>query len=416
MSLARRRKRRIVVGGSTWWHRANYSYDQLWTDGGGMLIVRDDRKVQVWLTAPGRGEVNRCLARVVAPVLPWFASRPKFTAYEVPVNVSPGWTPGVVAKVIAWCLDASAERVVAPSPWQTTPALPDERTVEGFVARLLNPPGRDLQRVVDVVEDVLDRPLIARPLDPVARDLLRSRRLIAHVWETLAVRGIIPNDWAGDSPRGFVASVERALEGEAVIELDGFDADCVAARAPLSVRCALALASDVEGVLRAESLARESLGRFEALCASVEQRDRALHWRALGDAYAGASVTGWGCLGSRARRAKNTVERAVRDALWAAGRQDELDDREVSAWPGDARGDLVSAGRIDRSCARRWALARELGLRLPGDGELARDAIGARLDELADPYAPLMDLWRSGYALDWRVSGLALAAPDVPFE
>ncbi len=171
MSLARRRKRRIVVGGYTWWYRADFSYDQLWTDGGGMLIVRDDRKVQLWLTAPGRGNVNRCLARVVAPTLPWFASQPKFTAYEVPLNIAPGWTPGVVAKVIAWCLDATAERVAVPSPWLVAPALPDERTVEGFVARLLNPSGRDLQRAVEVAEEVLDRPLIARPLDPVARDL-----------------------------------------------------------------------------------------------------------------------------------------------------------------------------------------------------------------------------------------------------
>lgn len=343
MSLARRRKRRIVVGGYTWWYRANFSYDQLWTDGGGMLIVRDDRKVQLWLTAPGRGDVNRCLARVVAPTLPWFASQPKFTAYEVPLNIAPGWTPGVVAKVIAWCLEATAERVVVPSPWLTVPAMPDERTVEGFVARLLKPPGRDLRRAVEVAEEVLDRPLIARPLDPVARDLPRSRRLIARVWETLAVRGIIPNDWAGDSPRGFVASVERALEGEPVTAVD---ARRVALRTPPSLRCALALASDVGGVLRAESLARDWVGRFEAGRANMEQRE--VRWHVVGDAYADASAL--------------TVE------------------------------------TLRETARREW-----------------EEAEGAS-PALREVHAPRMDLWRSGYALDLRTSGLALAAPDIPFE
>ncbi len=343
MSLARRRKRKIVVGGDVYWHRANYSYDQLWTDGGGMLIVRDDRKVQLWLTAPGRGDVDRCLARVVAPALPWFAKQPRFSAYVVPVNVAAGWTPGVVAKVIAWCLDPTAERVAAPSPWLVASALPDERTVEGFVARLFKPPGRDLERAVGVAEEVLDRPLIARPLDPVARDLPRSRRLVARVWETLAVRGIIPNDWAGDSPRGFVASVERALEGEPVTVVDERR---VALRTPPGLRCALALASDVDGVLRAESLARESLGRFEAGRASVEQRE--VRWHVVGDAYCDASEL-------------------TADALRELARRD-------------------------------WA---EFAGASPG---------------LCDVYAPRMDLWRSGYGIEWSASGLALAAPDVPFE
>ncbi|MFO0648738.1 MAG: hypothetical protein U0326_21025 [Polyangiales bacterium] len=342
MSLARRRKRRIVVGGAAWWYRANFSYDQLWTDGGGILIVRDDRKVRLWLTSPGRGEVNRCLARVEASALPWFASQPRLAAYEVPVNVSPGWTPGVVARVIAWCLDPTVARVAVAGPWAVAPALPDARTVEGFVARLLKPPGRDLQRAVGVAEEVLDRPLIARPLDPVARDLPRSRRLIARVWETLAVRGIIPNDWAGDSPRGFVASVERALEGEPVTALD---ARRVALRTPPSLRCVIALASDVGGVLRAEALAREWAGRFEAGRAGMEPREP--FWHVAGDAYADAA----------SRTADALRERAREDWDEAAGAP-------------------------------------------PGLGEV---------------YAPLMELWRSGYALDRAASGLALAAPDVPF-
>lgn len=417
MSLARRRKRKIVVAGEVYWYRANYSYDQLWTDGGGILIVRDDRKVTLRLTAPGSFNVSSCLAMVSAPGLPWFASQPASASYVVPVDASPGWTPGVVAKVIAWCLDPNATRETRPLP--IGPPVFDASTVQGFAMRLFKRERPALDRVIAVAEEVLDRPITSRPLDPVARDLTRSRRLVARIWETLAARGIIPNDWVGDSSRGFVVSASRALDGEPVSEVRGYDAECVVVRTPPSLRCVIALASDVEGALHAEALARESLARFEAIVTGARVIDRALHWSVLDDAYADTTVktNAWRDAPAESERLLLRARRALNVSLgrplFAGGYLDAgLTVDMVERWVGAA---LNEGALCDRYESLRWEAACERGLRFAAYGEMAREVAGREVAEFRDPFAPLMELWESGYGLDRRVSGLALVAPAVPF-
>ncbi len=86
------------------------------------------------------------------------------------------------------------------------------------------------------------------------------------------------------------------------------------------------MASDVGGVLRAESLARDWVGRFEAGRANMEQRE--VRWHVVGDAYADASALTVETLRETARREWEEAEgaspalrevHAPRMDLWRSG-------------------------------------------------------------------------------------------------
>lgn len=274
-----------------------------------------------------------------------------------------------------------------------------------------------LARVVDVAEELLDRPLMSRPLDPVARDLPRSRKLVALLWETLAARGIIPDDWMHDDARRYVTRFECALPEEQARYLDCVGRGHMALRVPASLRCVLAMASDVPGVLRAEALARESTERFRVLYTDVASAGALALWRARVDDYAhddepfkASAITHVPPYG---------VTRPLHAATIAAGLDDDCDDRDdawLAAMLNHPQGAYAVHVRYASEDARRRRLACAEGLRLPMAKGFARRCVGCTFAELPDPYTPLLDLWKSGCGVDaWNDDGIALLAPDVPF-
>lgn len=86
-------------------------------------------------------------------------------------------------------------------------------------------------------------------------------------WETLAARGVIPMDWIGDDNRAFAL---RTRDGEARRAMFP----------PLPAAC-VAMASDPEGVLAAEALAREISALFgmprERVCWFLQPGARVRH-------------------------------------------------------------------------------------------------------------------------------------------
>lgn len=172
----------------------------------------------------------------------------------------------------------------------------------------------------------------------------------AEAWETLAARERIPMAWVGDDARRFV------------VDPDALDV------APASPDDALAFATDVDGVARAEDLARELLSRMRAF--GLPQPPR-VAWR------------------------------VVDPAFWTPRRGWHL----TAALPA-ARASAVGVATPDDASPPWWSLARF-------DVSWA-DAWSRAPDGLPNAMEPLAAIWMLGYALDAVTDDVAvLVAPRL---
>ncbi|MDP3274052.1 MAG: hypothetical protein Q8Q09_02580 [Deltaproteobacteria bacterium] len=95
-------------------------------------------------------------------------------------------------------------------------------------------------------------------------------------WETLASRGVIPMDWLDGDARQVIVPFVKCAECDARVEFLGHASDCSRRAVPASMMAAVAIASDVAGIVAAESLA---MTVFERLYGDVAAKRPTLIWR-----------------------------------------------------------------------------------------------------------------------------------------
>ncbi len=402
-----RARRRLVIDGVTWRYNDAFS---LWSvASSGITLVRADNAVRVTAISPYRDGRTVLAVRVEATRGTPVTVTPTGRLWRGPDELLPTWTPGVLTRIVRWALDPAAPKDLLGPSSAPAPMTP----VETFTAALLRPPGPSAARARAVCEDILGRPMADVNLAAPARDLARSRRLVARVWEALALRDVIPAAWLDDGARRFVASAECALPDEDALPLDGWDAPCVGLSVPAGLATALALARDPGGALRAESLALEALARMAPLCAHPVPTAPLL-WRIDNDPAARATVSTRAADDRTGGRAIATVASLVDRHLGPAPEREASDrvDANLVPWSDAPGRTLAHLAHLDRAYALRWRALCDADARITAGAHPGLD--GVRFVDLADPWAPLVELWQSGWGVDlWRVSGVALVAPDA---
>ncbi|HWE30798.1 MAG TPA: hypothetical protein VHB97_22480 [Polyangia bacterium] len=142
---------------------------------------------------------------------------------------------------------------------------------------------------------------------------------------------------------------------------------------------ALALAADSAGVARAEALTREFAARLAPFGARVPER---CEWNCA------PSPTKLGTMGGPFELAGDAVEVAL----------DEIPMDSETLRPVYPGLDYFVLRVVKLS--RAWSIAVERRLDMSGAAWVPRALIGRRFAELADPFASLLALWRTGYWLD----------------
>ena len=227
----------------------------------------------------------------------------------------------------------------------------------------------------------------------------------AALWEGLVTEGVLPVAWADDPRRAFASNVRSPYGTEASSSTDLF-ADI--AQVP-RLTAAAALAADPGGVALAEDLVRECCVRLAVF---------APKWHEIHDAVA-SSVVAWAVtdpsavlpmpmsnvlpfVGSLLSALRHDSDLSVRDdvsmrdvlaersAYTRAAMEDALRDvREID--PALAR----NVTNIASFCGQFRAL-RAMKKRAPPSWGALR---GTPFAELPNPWEPLLDLYRQGYAL-----------------
>ncbi len=290
-------------------------------------------------------------------------------ALEIAHNVLAG-VSGNVRRAIA-LLDAGAAAIDRQYTWPRTSAEQVACTLAAFlpaeipgwpdydeVARhLMKPSRRDPSAVVRAVEGVSDGP---------------------EAWEVLAARALIPVEWAGDTSRSFRGGARDRWGRMRRTVLD----------APPDVRSAISLATDPDGMLAAERLARE----FAASLRAWNQREPShFEWavldrRGMLDVYRGP----WPAQLERALRkiSLSTAERA-----WAEGRAATAANVEWSDT-------YVPAGlREALSLAEFWRVMVEIRASFPQEDPVPEAWQGEPVANVSCALAALLSLWSLGYAL-----------------
>jgi hypothetical protein len=298
--------------------------------------------------------------------------------------------------LIEWCLDPTQPRtLIEPAPAHT--AMPHEFATSVLRRRTPLDPS-----LVATLETLLERPLASRPLDPIARDERRSRRLLARLWEALGTRNLIPAAWTHDGLARFVAAAQTPSHAQWAVHTT-----------PASLRALLALATDPGAIERSEALAHEAISRFEAVCVYPAASPPAV-WYVLGDS---ASLEHGDMICVTDLRPGAALRTALDEAL-AHTRIDEGDAREAllrgMAHLDSHAEQVARAAARDLDDARRWRLACHADLRVPHCNERTLRCADARFSDLADPFAPLVELWSSGYGLgSVTADATVLLAPAI---
>lgn len=254
-------------------------------------------------------------------------------------------------------------------------------------ARVLRPRREGLGRVYEIAARVVGE---ATGAEVFPDEVLRvgvpealQRELGGATWEALAAEGIIPFEWVGDGARRFEAP--RELRD-----------------APTSVAMAVALASDTRGVAAAEQLAWEVVAR---LAPWSPWRPSRVQWRVV-DPVRWTSAHGHG--GGPWRLPAQCVVVALHRA------DDPTRGMPASLTRSLRRGGPYGANaHRDLDRAWLWGYAASRGLRVPALDAAPRALCDMGFHEVADPFAPLLRLWSTGYALQAVTpDAITLVAPD----
>ncbi len=212
-------------------------------------------------------------------------------------------------------------------------------------------------------------------------------------WEMLAGRGLIPDDWVGSNARRF-ARGQRAA-------------------APASLAGAIALASDPEGVLEAERLAREIAGRLIDWGVGRAPRvvwhvDEPLHWISSGESserYGRSQLAMPG--GQVMQELMATIGYSVPSAQFSRNGRRLLRSGTLCKAAQEftrlaPREDLKPIANL-LDAHEEWVAARRAGraVRIARPGGIAGEFVehSTTADELPDPFEPLFMLLARGYVL-----------------
>ncbi len=233
-----------------------------------------------------------------------------------------------------------------------------------------------------VVEEAADAEVFSDAVLSVGVPDARQTELASATWEVLATEGIIPFAWIGDGARRFDAG--RELRD-----------------APTSVAMAVALAADTPGVTAAELLAWEVAARLSAWC---DWRPSRVQWRLVDpDRWTTVHGRGGGPWRLPAQCAVVALHRA----------DDPTRGLPVSLSRALRRGGRYGANaHWDLDRAWLWRYAADRGLRIPALDAVPRALWDKGFHEVDDPFAPLLRLWSTGYALQSvTADAIILVAP-----
>lgn len=266
-----------------------------------------------------------------------------------------------------------------------------------------------------------------RPKLEAARYVAKAHTTPRATWEALASRGVIPMSWLTHERR-FVGSRCRVCSGtgkktsrdyrdeEYVGACDNCDEiGVVLLETPPTRAACVAFASDPEGIETAEALAREACARLSPW----EQPDnRFAPWKSP---HQDRPV--WSLYRERSPSQTHydwraeTLTKGPRHLLYF------LDERFKKERPSSSPTNRQHASRaVLQNCvetdllgSRHWQEAIQRRLTIPPKSTLGEKLSGRPLQELPDPFAPVLSLWSIGYALQKKEAGcLWLFAPPAP--
>jgi hypothetical protein len=203
----------------------------------------------------------------------------------------------------------------------------------------------------------------------------------AEAWEALATRGVIPDAWVGDARRAF--SDTAACYCDALEPDDGPCAGCRGIEqvraTPWTVAACVALASDVAGVTQAEALAREAVARLATVPPGDVPRPSRVVWRVV-------DAKTW-----RPNRRNEYLLRAQHWGRPTSWKESAEIYRRVRRR--GAHSDAQNEAYWLAYCSARWVRSTRTA---------------------PDPFAPLVELWALGYALDAITDdAVVLVAPNL---
>lgn len=227
-------------------------------------------------------------------------------------------------------------------------------------------------------------------IDKAPSDRLRDP---LEAWEMLAGRGLIPDDWVGSSARRF-ARGQRAA-------------------APASLAGAIVIASDAEGVLESERLAREVAARLFDWGVGRAPRvvwhvDEPLHWISSGESserYGRSQLAMPG--GQVMQELMATIGYSVPSAQFSRNGRRLLRSGTLCKSAQEfarlaPRADFKPIANL-LDAHEEWVEARRAGrmVRIARPGAIAGEFVEHRTtaDELPDPFEPLFMLLARGYVL-----------------
>lgn len=224
-------------------------------------------------------------------------------------------------------------------------------------------------------------------------------------WERLASRGLIPADWIDHPRRAFVVDARRAVatglatDATPTVRVPGQGPAVLLASPPDPV-VAFVIGRDAVGVATAEDLARELVARLAPFAPRGAPRPDRVAWTVIHHdpkTFPRSERTGL----SGVTVASNLVARAT------GARPSDVARYTALAQPGDLRGlrEIIARPVLDEL---RWRAASAEGLTLPTATQGAPAAVAGRgFRDVASPFDALVELWRTGYAVE-RVTAEAI--------
>ncbi len=260
----------------------------------------------------------------------------------------------------------------------------------------------DALRRYDEVQAAFLNPRTGSTLE--ARDAVPKDGDPREAWETLAARGLIPADWIDHPRRAFAVDARRAVAAglatdvTPTVRIHG-QGPAVLLASPPDPLVTFVLGRDAVGVATAEDLARELVARLAPFAsAGTPQPDR-VAWSIVMSTPSSLPLTDRTGLG-RLPVASALVSDATRASRFDLGRYKNL----------VRRGDL---NRIHDIIARpviddiRWRAAVAEGLAFGTHGAVPKSVAGRSFRDVASPFDALIELWRTGYAVQ-RVTAEAI--------
>ncbi|MBX3190335.1 MAG: hypothetical protein KF819_25270 [Labilithrix sp.] len=265
-----------------------------------------------------------------------------------------------------------------------------------------------------ILDEVCAQPFLrpSRAREARARDVVSATTNPHRAWRELAERGVIPAEWLDDARRRFILVEDDGLR------IGSNNAAPPALAHPSTIRACITIASDPEGVLKAEAAARAYMTTLApwgtgssrvAVWDVVLSNELAPYSIGAPSELFVAGDLAYEALSQHDERATEDLERAVRAEL------------KRSLCVADAPRARV---RLDDAVVGGcfWQRACDLGLSLPAISSDPMDDSAAavtprpaeqRFSDVENPFLRAFDVWRTGYALVSTDDAMVLVALEA---